>query len=485
MDTSLRRLRVRLVRPLLVATLVACAADEAERPPNVVLLIADDLGYGDVGFTGGDLPTPEIDRLASDGIALDRFYCQPKCTPTRAGLLTGRHPIRFGMQHGVVTPWEEHGLPTTERTLAEAFGEAGYQHRALFGKWHLGHHEADHHPFAHGFTEFVGHMNGRIDYFAHTRLEGPGGEPSLDWMRGRELEARPGRYATELVAEEAIAFLRRRSADDQPFLLVVPFLAPHWPNQAPPDYVERFRHLPEPRRTFAAKVASLDSAIGRIRRELDDRGLGRDTLVMFLSDNGADATKGGSNVPLAGGKHTPLEGGVRCAAALRLPDRLPAGVRRASFATYLDVFPTLAHFAGLEAGEVDGHDRWDQWATGAHSQVPNELFVFMRGEGGEELIALENEEFKLVRMGAEPWSPGAPRGTVRLMRHVEDPLERLDCQAAYPKVTAQMLARLIELRALGTGPQDPALDVHSVPPAGWTAPPDWRPGAHRGDDGTR
>lgn len=467
-----------LIGLVAVTLLAGCSEPETHERVNVVVILADDLGYGDVSYTGGDLATPEIDRLAREGTILDRFYCQPKCTPTRAGLLTGRHPIRFGMQHHVVAPWETYGLPKHERTLAEGFRDAAYPHRALFGKWHLGHAEADHHPLEHGFTEFVGHMNGRIDYFTHHRLADDAGKPIPDWHRGRELEDVQGHYVTDLITREAVSFLEKRAADREPFFLTLSHLAPHFPNQAPPSWVKLFDHMEEPRRTYAAKVKALDAAIGQVRRALDDNGLSQNTLVLFLSDNGADPTKGGSNGALAGQKHTPYEGGVRCPAILRWPGRVPAGVTCEAMTSYVDVFPTLAKLIGFPEGALDGRDRWGQWIEEAEDDEPNQHYVFMRSEDGRELISLMDDEFKLVRIGMQPWDMTMPREDVKLFRYREDPEEIGDCQKVYPDKVKDMLKDLARFRALGSRRSDPQLKVQAVPADGWVPPADWRPGAH-------
>jgi arylsulfatase A-like enzyme len=194
--------------------------------PNVVLILADDLGWGAVSYHAAWARTPNIDRLAREGIQLDRFYVAPMCSPTRAGLLTGRYPIRFGLARAVIPPQRNFGLPPEERTIAEALGEAGYRYRGVFGKWHLGHHQAKWHPLAQGFTHFEGHYNGAIDYFALTR------EGQRDWHVNYEPSKKQG-YATDLIAAAASDFIRRAAADDAPYFCYVPFNAPHSPFQAP------------------------------------------------------------------------------------------------------------------------------------------------------------------------------------------------------------------------------------------------------------
>src|SRR5581483_8100221 len=200
-----------------VSLLVMGTTYSANPPPNVVFLLADDLGREDCGFMGGtQIKTPHIDKLAAPGAKLDAFYVQPGCSPTRAALMTGRYPMRHGLQVGVVRPWAQYGLPLDERTLAQALREAGYA-TAIVGKWHLGHFAPDYLPTRRGFDHQYGHYNGAIDYFAHTRDGG------LDWHRD-DRACRDQGYSTRLLAREAVKFVAD-NAGKRPFFLYVPFNA--------------------------------------------------------------------------------------------------------------------------------------------------------------------------------------------------------------------------------------------------------------------
>jgi Arylsulfatase A and related enzymes len=181
---------------------VPLAAAQSMEKPNIVIILADDLGWGDVGYNGGDIKTPCIDRLAKDGVVLNYFYTAPICSPTRAGLLTGRYPNRFGLRQTVIPPWSEFGVDTTEVFLSDMLAEAGYVHRAAFGKWHLGHSKRAYLPLQRGFTRFYGHYNGAIDYFTHMR------EGELDWHRNEETCYDEG-YATDLITKEAVESIRQ------------------------------------------------------------------------------------------------------------------------------------------------------------------------------------------------------------------------------------------------------------------------------------
>ena len=347
----------------------------ADQPPNIVHVIADDLGWNDVGYHGSDIRTPAIDRLASESIVLERFYATPICSPTRAGVLTGRYPFRFGIWGGVVSPNERFGLPPAEQTTPELLAASGYRHRGLLGKWHLGLASTLFHPLAHGFSEFYGHYNGAIDYFSHHRFG------QLDWHRNYDSVEQPG-YSTDLVGDAAVEFIERQTGES-PFYLLVAFNAPHSPLQATEDDLRAEGFNPQQpraantdqrlaeregapeygqqgrgntiRQTFAAMTRGLDRNLEKILQAIDGRGWRDNTLVVFHSDNGADPKHGGSNQPLRGNKFTMWEGGVRVVAMVRWPDQLPAGQRFLGVTSYIDWLPTQLAASGYPVPpDVDG-----------------------------------------------------------------------------------------------------------------------------------
>src|SRR5262245_38951696 len=208
----------------LLGVLLPAVVNAADRP-NVVFLLADDLGREDCGFMGGKaIKTPHIDQLAAAGATLDAFYVQPVCSPTRAALMTGRYPMRHGLQVGVVRPWAQYGLPLGARTLAQALKDAGYA-TAVVGKWHLGHFAPEYLPTRRGFDHQYGHYNGALDYFTHDRDGG------FDWHRN-DMVCRDEGYSTHLIARDAVQFVRD-NAGKKPFFLYVPFNAVHAPHQVP------------------------------------------------------------------------------------------------------------------------------------------------------------------------------------------------------------------------------------------------------------
>ncbi|MEM6688311.1 MAG: arylsulfatase [Planctomycetota bacterium] len=366
--------RQSLIAAAFVLSLVSSRLISAE-PPNIIHIVVDDLGWNDVGFHGSEIKTPEIDGLAAESVVLDRFYVTPICSPTRAGVLSGRYPFRFGIWGGVVSPAVRHGLPTNERTLPERLADLGYEHRIMLGKWHLGLASTLFHPLNHGFTEFYGHYNGAIDYFSQERFG------QLDWHRNFESLREDG-YSTDLIGNHAVEFIDS-VATDRPFYMYIAFNAPHSPIQATRSDLDAFGFDPDGerapntdrsiakrekalhygeggkgntvRQTYSAMVKALDRNVGKILGALQDRGLKDNTIVLFHSDNGGIPTHGGSNEPLRGNKFTTWEGGVRVVAMIRWPSRLASGSTHQSIASYIDVLPTLVVAAGGEVPEnVDG-----------------------------------------------------------------------------------------------------------------------------------
>src|SRR5262245_21349742 len=257
--------------------LLAGPAAAADRP-NVVVILADDLGRHDCGFMGGtQIKTPHLDRLAAAGARLDAFYVQPLSSPTRAALLTGRYPMRHGLQVGVVRPWAQHGLPLDERTLPQALKDAGYA-TAIVGKWHLGHFAPEYLPTRRGFDHQYGHYNGALDYFTHIRDGG------FDWHRDDKVSRDEG-YSTHLLGKEA-ARLVREHGGKQPLFLYVAFNAVHAPHQVPEEYTKPYAALKGVRQTYAGMLAALDEAVGQIVAAVDEQGLRDNTLFVFSSDNG-------------------------------------------------------------------------------------------------------------------------------------------------------------------------------------------------------
>src|SRR5208337_685977 len=254
------------------------AAEAAEQRPNIVFIMADDLGNADLGYRGSDIQTPNIDQLAKDGVRLESFYGQQVCKPSRAALMTGRYPMRLGLQTLVIFPSHKYGLPTDECTLPEALKEAGYR-TLMVGKWHLGHADKKFWPQNRGFDHFYGNLVGEVDYFTKER----GGV--IDWQRDGNFLKEDG-YFTTLIGNEAVKLIEEQDGQ-KPFFLYFASLAPHAPYQAPQEYLDRYKSIEDKqRRTYAAMITCMDDQVGRIVAALDKKGVRDNTLILFSSDNG-------------------------------------------------------------------------------------------------------------------------------------------------------------------------------------------------------
>lgn len=350
-----------------LASLAAAAAPGAARP-NFVVIVSDDQGMGDLGcFGAADVKTPHLDRLAASGIRFTNWHANsPVCSPSRASLLTGRYPGRVGIPQILFSKpnFDVPGLKKGETTLATALRGRGYSTAAI-GKWHLGS-TPESRPLAQGFDEFFGYYSGWVDYYSH-RFYTLGGQPVYhDLWRGEREVFHDTEYLTELLAKEARAFLQRQSRA-KPFFLYLTFGAPHYPMMAPQRYVDRFPEtMDRDRRMHAAMIAAMDDAIGTVMATLKSRGLAENTVVFFMSDNGATEEeradhrgrmyKGGSNGPFRGSKGSLFEGGTRVPAMLAWPGTLPGGQVREECGMAMDIFPTFLEWAGggPAAGPVDG-----------------------------------------------------------------------------------------------------------------------------------
>ena len=327
---------MRLIQLVLgLALAIAWQGAGAAGRPNIIIMLVDDLGWSDVGFHGGDIDTPSLDRLAAEGVGLTRFYTTPICSPTRAALMTGRDPMRLGVAYGVIMPWMNIGIHPAEHFMPQSFRAAGYQ-TAMVGKWHLGHALQAYHPNERGFEHFFGHLHAEVGYFPPFSNQG-----GRDFQRNGQSIERDG-YETFILADEVTRFIRARDRE-RPFFLYMPFIAPHTPLDAPRDLQQKYADLedrrqparskntdqsrqiarllrqPSARPMYAAVVDAMDQAIGRVLDTLDEEGIADDTIVLFFSDNGgaAYATGGADNVPLRGGKGETWEGGSvwsRCCA---------------------------------------------------------------------------------------------------------------------------------------------------------------------------
>ena len=427
------------VMPGCVSVVKQSASKASRGKPNIVFILADDLGWKDVGYHGGDIKTPNIDRLASAGTRLNQFYVQPVCSPTRSSLMTGRYPIRYGLQVGVIRPWAKHGLALEERTLAEALKEVGYV-TAICGKWHLGHLSPDYLPTSRGFDHQYGHYNGALDYFTHIRDGG------LDWHRNDE-PLREAGYTTNLIADESVRLIEQHNAS-RPLFLYVPFNAPHSPFQAPQSYIDMYRHVKaRNRRIYAAMVTCMDDAIGQIVSALDKRGMKDNTLIVFCSDNGGTGNAGNNGL-LRGHKAQLYEGGVRVPAIAVWPGVLKAGAVVDEPLHIVDMYPTLLRVAGAkleQALPIDGKDMWPTIAEGRPSPHEEILLNCTAANG-----AIRRGSWKLVRngsIGANNAGRQVDQEVFELFNLSDDPYEKNNLVEKYPQ-KFQELKRRLELYAM-------------------------------------
>ena len=367
----------------LLFSLLACCACVPEAAaqtakPNVVVIIADDLGWNDIGTRNAKIVTPNLVKLAKDGVELQRFYGYPLCSPARAGLLTGVLPRRLGLVN-VIMPGQA-GITKATPTLPARLKSVGYA-TSLVGKWHLGNQNP---ATSVGFDHFYGFMGGEVDYLKHTdKRDKP------DWQRdGKQIEE--SGYTTYLFADEASKQIRNRDKA-KPFFLQVAFNAPHVDLAAPEDLVAKHKSDG----LYGAVVEGLDIGIGRILTTLDEQGLRDNTLVIFVSDNGAPR-RTGSNAPLRGYKGSVDEGGIRTPAIVRWPKRVPAGVKLDQPIAIIDLFPSIAAALNLPLNaelKIDGVNQWPAIAGG--KTLPRPPFLVASSD-----IALFDGDWKLVETNA-------------------------------------------------------------------------------------
>jgi arylsulfatase A-like enzyme len=415
------------------------ALGDEPRKPNILIIVSDDHGYADVGFHGcRDIPTPNLDSLAQTGVRFSNGYVSgPYCSPTRAGLLTGRYQQRFGHEFNPgATDSEKIGLPLTETTIANRLKAAGYA-TGIVGKWHLGS-AAQFQPQRRGFDEFFGFLGGGHPYF-------PGqGAPIY---RGTEAVALQ-EYLTDAFAREAVSFVDRHRKD--PFLLYLAFNAVHTPMDATDARLRRFESITDPaRRTYAAMLTALDESVGKVLDSLRKAGLERDTLIVFLSDNGGPTMQGttinGSrNDPLRGSKRTTLEGGIRVPFVLRWKGTLPEGVVYDQPVIQLDVLPTVLAAAGVAVQsdwKLDGVNLLPH-VKGEKSTAPHDVLFWRLGEQ----TAVRRGDWKLVRYdrtvdvaGARSDAQSEAKVTEpRLYNLARDVNESNDLATAQPEKVAEL-----------------------------------------------
>jgi arylsulfatase A-like enzyme len=425
---------------LALASLASAAAAAETRRPNVLLIVADDLGYADVGFHGcKDIPTPNLDTLAKEGTRFSCGYVSgPYCSPTRAGLLTGRYQQRFGHEFNpgpAAEGKQEIGLSLKEKTLADRLKTAGYQ-TGLVGKWHLGNAEKFR-PMARGFDEFFGFLGGAHDYFK------PGAGPN-GIFRGNK-PAGPEGYLTDAFTREAVDFIDRHQKE--PFFLYLAFNAVHTPLQASDKYLKRFEAIKdEKRRKYAAMLSAMDDAVGEVLGKVKAAGLEEDTLVFFISDNGGPPVNGSDNGPLHGHKATTWEGGIRVPFVVKWKGKVPAGKVYDKPVIQLDLTATALSAAGAKLDpdyQPDGVDLLP-YIAGDKTGEPHAALYWRFGAQ----IAVRSGDWKLVKATEPGTGAGGRKGEAspegaRLFNLADDIGEKTDLASKNPE-KAKELASLWE-----------------------------------------
>lgn len=425
-----------------ILTSTLCAAESPQ--PNIVFILADDMGYADIGFNGcEDIKTPNVDKLAKRGTILTSHYVQPVCTPTRAALLTGRYPHRTGV-YSTINAQRPALFQLNERLLSEGLRDAGYV-TAICGKWHLGQSKPEYMPTRRGFDHQYGFMSGSLDPF--TKIAA-GTQDQRDWYRDDQPCADEG-YDTDLIAKEACRIIDEKPAD-KPLFLYVPFHAVHTPWSSTPQDQEPYADLPGRRKDLAGITAGLDRAVGKIMSELDAKGLTENTLVIFSSDNGGTSWNGFAyNTPLRGGKTDIYEGGMRVCAFASWPGRVPEGVRNGEPMHIIDWYPTLLKLAGGSLEQplpIDGKDIWPMLTQGAKS--PHEEILLL---GNTRQRAIRMGEWKLLinpsQRKQDGESASRPSAPVELYDLSKDIGEATNLAIVEPGRVQAMLAKLDELTA--------------------------------------
>ena len=452
---------------LFCAILTACSSS-ADRQPNIVLIFADDLGIGDTSVYGSEIiRTPNIDALAAEGVRFTQGYVShPVCSPSRAGLLTGRYQQRHGWEFNPVGRDTSAGLDLSQETIADALKAQGYA-TGMVGKWHLGR-DQDHHPMSRGFDEYFGVLAGASQYFetlpdggAHGRGGAPRPRGAQSIYRGRE-RVQVDEYLTDVFTDEAVSFIDRHA--DEPFFLYLSHTTPHTPLQATEPYLDRYGHVQNlEARVYAAMVSSLDESVGEVVRKLKEIGRYENTIIVFLSDNGCAGYIGNacSNLDFAGFKRYHQEGGIRIPFMLSWPDQLEGGETYDAPVISLDLMSTFTAAAGQIVETEDAVDLLP-YLQGELSGNPHDYLYWRSGP----TQAIRDERWKLIKFKrtdfnaadlnntgrldppAGGWTDDAPLGLVTLLYDLQnDPRETTNFANRYPEILERLEGKFTEWNA--------------------------------------
>ncbi|XP_048250185.1 arylsulfatase J-like [Haliotis rufescens] len=456
-------------------SLSAAAGRENNGRPNIVLILADDLGWNDVGYHNPDMKTPNIDRLAAQGIKLNQSYTQSICTPTRSALMTGRYPFKTGMQHGVLLSNDNACLPTQHQLLSEDLRHHGYSTH-LVGKWHLGFCKWACTPTYRGFDTFFGYYSGALDYYTKTYASDYTGHPYLDlrddiypaWTYSYNTS-----YSTHMFTGRATDVINQHNTST-PLFLYLSLQNPHFPLQVPEKYTNMYPDVVnERRRTYCGMVSALDEGIGNVTAALEERGMMDNTLILFLSDNGPDMGFHGNSFPLRGAKFSIWEGGHRSVGFLHGAGLQKTGVTYDGLVHVVDWRPTLMAAAGggkvAPEADIDGMNLWENIRTGSLS--PRTEFVYNLDDVQDDFFnvgnaALRDGDYKLIlgysgsyndwytpqnNTEDEPLHLGcyiAGDHPEQLYNLREDPTERRNIALQEPEVVAKLKLKINQYRKM-------------------------------------
>ena len=435
---------------LVLFILTATALAQQAVRPNVLFIMVDDLGYGDLsGYGGQDVRTPHLDSLASAGMRFTNFYANaPVCSPSRAALLTGQYPDLAGVP-GVIRTHADNSwgwLSPRAQMLPARLKEAGY-HTSIVGKWHLGLTEPDT-PNDRGFDHFHGFLGDMMDDYYHHRRH------DRNYLRLNRQVIEPPGHATDLFTKWAIDYLETRRATSAPFFLYLAYNAPHDPIQPPEEWLAKVRTrqpgISEKRARLVALIEHMDDGIGQVLAALRAKGLDRETLVIFTSDNGGLLSVGGTNGNLRGGKQDLYEGGIRVPMFAAWPGRIAPGARSERIALHMDLYATICEAAGLQPGPaIDGRSILATLRGESQPEVSRDLF-WMRREGGTKY---RGQDYYAVRRG--PWKMlhNSPFEPLQLFNLETDPLEQRDLFSSESKMAQELTAALqLHLQRAGAVP---------------------------------